>query len=78
MWKSTLNLSLDWCEPKQAQSLDHAPRMYNFDQPKPVEEQMENLIEPESMEAMWNDDSEEKKDKESGELPKASDSSPVF
>ena len=52
--------------------------MYNFDQPKPVEEQMENLIEPESMEAMWNDDSEEQKDKESGGLPKASDSNPVF
>ena len=65
-------------EPKQAQSPDHTPQTYNFDQPKSVEEQMEDLIGPESMEAMWNDDSEEEEDKESGGLPKAGDSSSVF
>ena len=52
--------------------------MYNFDQSKPVEKQMKNLIELESMKVMWNDDSEKKKDKESDELSKASDSSSVF
>ena len=78
MWKSTLNLLLNWCELKQAQSLDHASKMYNFDQSKPVEKQMKNLIELESMKVMWNDDSEKKKNKESDELLKTSDSSSVF
>ena len=39
---------------------------------------MKDLIEPESMKAMWNDDNEEEEDKKSGGLPKANDSSSVF